>query len=161
MTSCTNWVIRKIDPKVPKYMKNDTPLVTANARLANRSSGSIGCAVRRAGRDQRAGRGCERGGGRGRGEERERTDERPLASEAIADRGAGDERDGERERVRVDRPLELLKGRAEILADRRQGDRDDEVVEDHHEQRERSDREGPAGARRLGRHWVDGLLEAL
>ncbi len=33
MTSCVYWVIRKIAPNTPKYMKNDTPLVTANVRL--------------------------------------------------------------------------------------------------------------------------------
>ena len=47
MTCWTNWVIRKIEPNVPKYMKNEIPFVTANARLRNRSSGSIGSAVRR------------------------------------------------------------------------------------------------------------------
>ncbi len=47
MTCWTNWVIRKMEPKVPKYMKNDTAFVTANARLANRSSGTIGASVRR------------------------------------------------------------------------------------------------------------------
>ena len=43
MTCWTNWVMRKIEPNVPKYMKNETPFVTANARSAKRSSGSIGC----------------------------------------------------------------------------------------------------------------------
>src|ERR687884_422914 len=47
MTCWTNCVIRKIEPNVPKYMKNDTAFVTANARWRKRSTGSIGCAARR------------------------------------------------------------------------------------------------------------------
>src|SRR3954465_15339013 len=47
ITSCANWVSRKIDPNVPKYMKNETPFVTANVRLGNRASGGIGSGARR------------------------------------------------------------------------------------------------------------------
>ena len=37
---------RKIDPKVPKYMKNDTALVTAKVRLRKRPIGTIGSLAR-------------------------------------------------------------------------------------------------------------------
>ena len=76
----------------------------------------------------------------------EADDEHPLAAEAVAERGAGEQQDGERQRVGVDRPLERLDRAAEIGADRRQRDADDEVVERGHEQGDRDDREGPAGA---------------
>ncbi len=41
-------------------------------------------------------------------------DEHALAPEAVAERGAGQQEDGERERVGVDDPLELLDRRAEV-----------------------------------------------
>ena len=56
-------------------------------------------------------------------------DEHPAATEAVAERGAGQQQDGERQRVRVDRPLELLERRVEVVADHRQRRRHDEVVE--------------------------------
>ena len=56
-------------------------------------------------------------------------DEDAPAAEAVAERGAGEQEDGEGERVRVHRPLERLDRRAEILADAGERVRDDEVVE--------------------------------
>jgi hypothetical protein len=99
-----------------------------------------------AGGDELSAAGCERrGGGRG-GEQREAGEERAPAPEPVADRRPGDQGDSERERIGVDRPLELLQRGAQVLADRRQRDGDDEVVQHDHEQRERDDREGRAGA---------------
>ena len=48
--------------------------------------------------------------------------------------------------VGVDRPLERLDRRAEILADRGERVGDDQVVEDDHEEGDRDVREGPTGA---------------
>ena len=74
--------------------------------------------------------------------------EHPPAAEAVAERRAGEQEDGERERVAVDRPLEVLERRAEIAADARQRRRDDEVVERDHEDRHGGDREGDEAALR-------------
>ena len=103
--------------------------------------------------DQRLHRGRERRCGGRSGEQAEAEDEHPAAAEAVAQRGAGQQEDGERERVRVHRPLELLDRRAEVGADHRQRRRDDEVVEHDHEQRDRGDRERPGGLR-LGLHQI-------
>ena len=101
-----------------------------------------------AGGDQRAGARRERGGGGRGGEDAEADDEHAAAAVAVAERGAGEQEDGERERVRVDGPLERLERRAEILADAGQRVGDDEVVEADHEDRQGGDGEGPAGERR-------------
>jgi hypothetical protein len=73
-------------------------------------------------------------------------EEHPPAPEAVAERGAGEQEDGERERVRVDRPLQRLERAAEVCTDRRERDADDQVVERSHEEGDRDDREGPARA---------------
>ena len=104
-------------------------------------------------RDQRLHRRRQRRrGGCGR-EQAEPDDEHPPAPEAVTERGAGEEEDGEGERVRVHRPLELLDRRAEVGADHRQRRRDDEVVQHDHEECDRRDRERPAGLR-LGLHPI-------
>ena len=41
-----NWLSRKIEPNMPKYMKSDAPLAAANARLRKNRIGSIGSAAR-------------------------------------------------------------------------------------------------------------------
>ena len=76
----------------------------------------------------------------------EADDEHPLATEPVAERGAGDQQDREGQGVGVDHPLQLGQARAEVALDDRQGGRHDEVVEGDHEQGERGDREGPDGA---------------
>ena len=123
-------------------------------REGERGDGRAADALQGAGGDQLAAAGCERRGGRRQGEQRQCADEGTPAAEAITDRRARDEGHGEGERVGVDRPLELLERGAEVLADRRQRDGDDEVVEDDHEQRQRRDRQGPSGARGGGGHSV-------
>ena len=93
--------------------------------------------------DQRLHRRRERGR---RGREREDAEadaEHAPAAEAVAERGAGEQEDGERERVGVHRPFELLDRRAEVDADDGERGRDDEVVEHDHEERDRGDRERP------------------
>ena len=101
--------------------------------------------------DQRLHRRRQRGRcGRGR-EQTEPEDEHTAAAEAVAERCPGEQEDGEGERVGVHRPLELLDRRAEVGADHGQRGRDDEVVEDDHEERDRRDRERPQRLR-LGLH---------
>ena len=94
--------------------------------------------------DEQVGGGRERGPGGGGGEERETGQEHAPASEAVAERGAGQQQDGVGEDVGVDGPLERLDRGAEVAVDRGQRDRDDEIVEDDHEERHRDDPEGPA-----------------
>ncbi len=111
--------------------------------------------------DEPLGRRSE-GGRSGRaGEDRDTDHEHPLAPEAVAERGAREEEDGEGERVRVDDPLELLDRRAEVDADHGECGRDDEVVEHDHEERDRGDREASrACASRLS-SWPPVVLTGL
>ena len=76
----------------------------------------------------------ERGRGGRSGEEREAEGEDAPAPEAVTERRAGEQQDGERQGVGVDRPLELLERGVEVSADHRKRGRDDEVVEHDHEQ---------------------------
>ena len=41
-----NWASRKIEPKTPKYIANETPLEAAKARERKKRIGSIGAGVR-------------------------------------------------------------------------------------------------------------------
>ena len=41
-----NWLRKKIEPNIPKYIASETTLVTAKPRLAKKFSGSIGSLVR-------------------------------------------------------------------------------------------------------------------
>ncbi len=41
-----NWLRKKIEPNIPKYIAIDTALVTANPRLAKNCIGSMGSEVR-------------------------------------------------------------------------------------------------------------------
>ena len=93
--------------------------------------------------DQPLGRRGERGHRGGPREDREPDDEHPLPPEAVAERGARQKEDREGEGVGIDDPLELLDRRAEVDADDGQRGRHDEVVEHHHEQRDRRDDERP------------------
>ena len=70
------------------------------------------------------------------GEDAEPDREHQPAPEAVAERRAGQEQDGEDERVRVDGPLEPAEARMQVLADHRDRRRHDEVVERDHEERE-------------------------
>ena len=96
-----------------------------------------------AGEDQDVGRRRQRGERRAADEDGHPDEEHPLATEPVAERGAGDEQDREGQGVGVDHPLEVGQARAEIALDDGQGGRHDEVVEGDHEQGERRDREGP------------------
>ena len=100
-----------------------------------------------AGEDQDLGRRRQRGQGRSADEDGHADEEDALATEPVAERGAGDEQDREGQGVGVDHPLEVGQRGAEVALDDRQGGRHDEVVEGDHEQGERRDREGPAGWR--------------
>ena len=81
--------------------------------------------------------------------------EHPSAAVAVAERCAGQQQHGVGEHVGVHGPLERLDRGAEVAVDARQGDAHDEVVEHHHEQSERHDRQGPTPPARL-RHVVIG-----
>ena len=93
--------------------------------------------------DEAVGRRRQRGQGRAADEDAHADQEHALATEPVAQRGAGDEQDRERQRVRVDDPLEVGQRCAEVGLDDRQGGRHDEVVEGDHEQGERGDGERP------------------
>ena len=58
----------------------------------------------------------ERSRGRGDGEDPDPDHEHPPAAEAVAERRAGEEQHGERQRVGVDGPLELAERRVEVAA---------------------------------------------
>ena len=61
-------------------------------------------------------------------------DERAPASEAVGERAGGHQQGGEDDRVRVQHPRQAADARSmEAVADRRQGDVDDEQVEARHE----------------------------
>ena len=100
-------------------------------------------ALRRAGKDQhRAGGrkgGCRRAN---RKDDQAEYEDAPPA-EAVAEGGAGQQQHGERQRVGVDGPLELLQGRAQLGPNDRQGGGHHQVVERDHEQRNRRYGEGP------------------
>ena len=138
-------------PLMPDQMPSAAPRRFGREGVGEQGQGQRGDdraadALQRPGGDERAGgRRQRRGGARG-GEERKADEEQPAAAEAVAERGARDEHDRERERVGVDRPLQRLQRGAEVRADRRQRDGDDEVVEHDHEERQRDDRERGAGA---------------
>ena len=78
---------------------------------------------------------------------------RRRASGAVAERGAGEQEDRERQGVGVDGPLELLERGAEVHVDGRERGGHDEVVEHHHEQGDGRHHERPerVGARLHGR----------
>ena len=59
----------------------------------------------------------------------EAADEEPPPAEPLAERRAGQQQDGEGERVGVDRPLEACDAGVQLLADGGQRHRHDEVVE--------------------------------
>jgi hypothetical protein len=62
--------------------------------------------LHRAGRDQQPDAGCERGRGRAEGEQPEAGDEHPATPVALAQGGAGEQQHRERQRVRVNGPLQ-------------------------------------------------------
>ena len=73
----------------------------------------------------------------------EADDEHAPPAEPVTERGARQQEHGERQRVRVDRPLEPFDRRIEVGANHRQRRRDDEVVERDHDERDRRDHECP------------------
>ena len=55
-TFCMNWLRKKIEPNMPKYIAIETTLVTAKLRLAKNCIGSIGDSVRSSWRTKAASR---------------------------------------------------------------------------------------------------------
>ena len=93
--------------------------------------------------------GDERGERRTADEDGHADQEHALATEPVAERGAGDEQDREGQGVGVDHPLEVGQRGAEVGLDDRQRGRHDEVVEGDHEQGDRGDGEGPEALDRV------------
>ena len=110
-------------------------------RQAQRQHEGCAGALQRPGGHKLAGALRECRGARGEREERESELEDPAPAEAVAECGSREQQHGERQRVRVHEPAELLDGRTEIGPDARQRGRHDEVVEHDHEQRSTGDRE--------------------
>ena len=94
--------------------------------------------------DERLDRGGGRAGGGGEGEEGEAAREEAAAAEAVGQRAGGQHDARERQRVRVDDPLQAAEPGAEVVGDpgqRRVHDRD---VEHEHRGGDADDGEGPA-----------------
>jgi hypothetical protein len=102
-----------------------------------------GHALDGAGADEEIDRGGQRRGGRAGGEQGDAGDEHALAPQPVTQRRAGQQQHRIGENVSVDGPLERLDRRAEVDPDARERDVHDEVVENHHEQAERDDHQGP------------------
>ncbi len=84
---------------------------------------------------------CQSGADR---EDAKADDEHSPPAEAVAERSAGEEQDGEGEGVGVHDPLQLREAGVEIGTDDGEGGDDDEVVEHRHEEGGGRDDEGPA-----------------
>ena len=130
-------------------------------RQRQRSDDRAADALGRARGDERVDRRGERGGGRGRREDPEPDHEHAPPAEAVAERGAGQEKHRKGQRVGVHGPLEPLDPGTEVLADHGQRGRDDEVVEGDHHQRKRGDDECPDGAGHLLLLASDRLLTSV
>ena len=102
-------------------------------------------ALQGAGRDQPVDARRQRRRRRAEREDRKSHQEHALAPESVAQRGAGQQQDGERQGVGVHRPLEPLQRGAEVVLDHRQRGGHDQVVQRDHEHRHRGDDEGPDG----------------
>ena len=72
--------------------------------------------------------------------------QRAAPAEPVAEAAAGEQQAREHERVRVDHPLQLAVRGVEVAHDRRDGDVEDRVVEDDHQQAEAEDREDQPAA---------------
>ena len=148
MAPPTSGPIAMASPAMPPHAPSATARrsgATAADRIVSVSGVTIAPpdALDGAGEDQDLGRGRERCQRRAADEDPHADDEDALATEPVAERGAGDEQDREGQGVGVDHPLEVGKRGAEVGLDDRQGHRDDEVVEGDHEQGDRGDGECP------------------
>ena len=81
---------------------------------------------------------------RGQREEGKTGGEEPAAAEAVGQRPEGQDGRGERERVRIDDPLQAGEAGVEVLGDARERGVDDRDVEHEHRGRGADDRERPA-----------------
>ena len=102
-------------------------------------------ALQRARGDEHADVRRQRARGRSRGEQRHAEGVEVAPPVAVAEGRAGHQQDGEAQVVGVDRPLELLDGRAEVEADRAQRGRHDQRVERRHERADGGQHDDPAG----------------
>jgi hypothetical protein len=122
-------------------------------------------ALQRAGSDQLCGVGAQGGQDGTDSEDRDADHEHRATPEAVAQRGGDQDHRGERERVRVDEPLEFFHGGTEALMQHRQGVGHHEVVQSRHEHRQRGrehdEPERPAACRGKGGESHDGLLSML
>src|SRR2546426_7774947 len=69
----------------------------------------------------------------------------------VAERSPEEDEGGERQEIRVDDPLQPRERRAELAAERRQGDVHDRAVEERHPRGERGRDEDAAASRRMQR----------
>ncbi len=97
--------------------------------------------------DQQVAVGREAAGERGQREQQERRHERAPLPEVIAGPPPEHQEAGERDRIRIDHPLQFGRGEAEARLDRGQRHVDDAEVEDDHELRDAADGEQRAGVR--------------
>jgi hypothetical protein len=84
---------------------------------------------------------------RGDGEEAQAGDEHRPPAEAVGQRSGRQQECGERQRIGVDDPLQVLERRAEVLLDVGQRDVDDRHVEQQHERRDADGAERPPAVR--------------
>ena len=82
-------------------------------------------------------------GGRGDGEDDEADGEHEPAPEQVRERARGQQEGGERERVGVDHPLQVLEARVQRALDVGQRDVDDRDVQEQHEDRHADGDQGP------------------
>ena len=80
---------------------------------------------------------------RGEDEEQQAGHENPPPAQQIGDRAGREQQRGERQRVRVDDPLQILEARAQVALDARQGDVHDRDVEQQHEDRQAHHQQRP------------------
>ena len=85
--------------------------------------------------DQDARRRCQPARKRRRGEHHHADDEHPLSSVPVRQRTAGQNHAGQRQRIRIDHPLEIGKARVQIPLDRRQRHLHHGHVDEQHERR--------------------------
>ena len=123
-------------------------------------------ALDRTRQDQHPTRGRESAAQGRQPEQQQRGDECPTLPQDVRGTSGEHQEAREHDRVSVDDPLQVRRGEAQALLNRRQRDVDDREIEDHHELRDAADAEQEALARelaflgRLGRRVATGCADA-
>ena len=105
-------------------------------------------ALQRPRRDQDLGGGGQAAGERRQREPRHADEEDPLAAEVVAERATEQDQRRQRQRVGVDRPLQIAEPGVEVVPDARQRHVDDRAVDHHDPGAEHGGREHPPARRR-------------